>query len=172
MSTGEWLTRATVWLAILLYVLSEAAFVRRADRQSSSPARWLNTLGGMAFLAHVAFSFHYFYQWSHAVGYAETARQTRELFGIDWGGGIFFNYAFTLVWLTEMIWWWASAKSYQARARWMNRSVRGFFIFMIFNGAVIFPPSPIRWLGLALCVMLAAIWWRAAKSQAGQAAPP
>lgn len=170
LSMGDWLTRGTVWLAITLYVLSEWTYFRRPLTRLNSPARWFFTLGGSAYLVHVALAFHFFYQWSHAVGYAETARQTHELFGMDWGGGIFFNYAFTLVWLMELAWWWLAPENHLRRPRWIGHTIRGIFIFMIFNGAVVFPPWPVRALGLVFCAALVFIWWRGSRSHSGRAA--
>ena len=54
---------------------------------------------------HVAAAFHYYYEWSHAVGLAETARQTEELTGMASGSGLYLNYLFTLVWLADGIYW-------------------------------------------------------------------
>ena len=158
MDTGECLTRGTVWLALSLYVAAEiAAFKRDA---SEGFARWLNTLGGGVFLLHVICAFHFYHQWSHAVAYADTARQTAAFSGWNWGGGLYVNYLFTLVWLNELIWWWASPTTFARRSCRVSRMVRAFFMFMIFNGAVVFVDNPMRWYGVALCVLLAISWWK------------
>lgn len=31
--------------------------------------------------------------------YQETAQLTAEVFGVNWGGGLYFNYVFTAVWV-------------------------------------------------------------------------
>ena len=103
MTWGEWLTRWTVRIALSLYVLTAA--LRLADRERRT-ARLAWTLGCALFLAHVAFAFHFFHNWSHGHAYAETARQTRELFGLDWGGGLYLNYVFTLAWAADAGYWW------------------------------------------------------------------
>jgi hypothetical protein len=156
---AEWLTRGTVWLALSFYVAAEmaVAFKRGAAR---SLARWLSALGVAAFLLHVICAFYFYHQWSHAVAYADTARQTAEFSGWNWGGGLYVNYLFTLVWLGELVWWWASPTTFVRRPRWIGRGVRAFFMFMIFNGAVVFVQSPLRWYGLALCALLLISWWR------------
>jgi len=156
--TGKWLTRGTVWLALALYVASESAAARRSG-ESFRAARWLNTAGGAAFLAHVTCAFLFYHHWSHAAAYADTARQTAEFSGWNWGGGLYVNYAFVLVWLGEVIWSWTNPNRYHQRPKWMTWVVRGFFLFMMFNGAVVFVRNPARWFGLILCVTLAGCWW-------------
>jgi len=142
---GEALTRGTVWLALTLYVASELA----TRRSHSTAARWLNAIGCAAFLAHVACAFQFYHHWSHFAAYADTARQTAELTGWNSGTGLFINYLFALVWVATVI----------TRPRGaIIGIVRGFFLFMIFNGAVVFVHSPIRWFGLLLCVALIGCW--------------
>ena len=158
MDTGEWLTRGTVWLALSLYVASEIAAARRVGG-SGLVARWLNTAGCVAFLGHVACAFHFYHHWSHAAAYADTARQTSEFSGWNWGGGLYINYAFALLWLGEVVWAWANPTGYFHRPNWMTWIVRGFFLFMMFNGAVVFVHNSARWFGLILCVTLAGCWW-------------
>jgi hypothetical protein len=157
--TAEWLTRGTVWLALSLYVAAEMAVAFKRDAMGGL-ARWLNTIGGIVFFLHVVSSFHFYHQWSHAVAYADTARQTAEFSGWNWGGGLYLNYFFTLVWLGELTWWRSSPTTLARRPRWIGRSVRGFFMFMIFNGAVVFAHSPMRWYGLVLCALLTVSWWQ------------
>ena len=163
MDTGEWLTRSAVWLALLLYVVAECVKAVRPGGGGTA-ARWMNTLGCVAFLAHVAFAFHFYHAWSHREAYAHTASQTAEWFGWTWGGGLYFNYAFALLWLSEVVWSWASPISHCARWKWMTWLVRGFFFFMMVNGAVVFVPGARRWLGLVLCLTLTVCWCRRRKS--------
>src|SRR5436190_19630563 len=114
----------------------------RSGGGTSHAARWLNTAGCAAFLAHVAAAFHFYHHWSHAAAYADTARQTAEFSGWNWGGGLYLNYLFAVLWLGEVIWSWVSPASYVDRSRAISRAIRGFFIFMIFNGAVVFARGP------------------------------
>ena len=155
---GEWLTRGTIWIALSLYVASELAAALRP--QGHPFARWLNTSGGLVFILHVVCAFHFYHHWSHVEAYADTVRQTAEFSGWNWGGGLYLNYLFTLVWLGELIWWWASPTTFARRPRWMSRVERGFFMFMISNGAVVFAHSPMRWYGAVLCALLVVAWWR------------
>ena len=156
METGELLTRATVWLALGLYVGSELVKVVRANRGANALAWWLNAAGCGFFLAHVGFAFQHFYQWSHAVAYADTVRQTRELTGWNFGGGLYINYIFALVWIGEVLRarLWQSSEARKSIV-WC---IRGFFLFMIFNGAFVFVRGHIRWFGLFLCILLVGGW--------------
>jgi hypothetical protein len=102
MPVGDFLTRLTVWLALAAYAIGTACIVR----SSFTRARWIWTLGCAFYLAHVLCAFGFFHNWSHTAAYVETAHQTRELVGWNWGAGIFVNYLFTLVWLADVLWWW------------------------------------------------------------------
>jgi len=152
-----WLVVGPIWLSLSLYVAGELTAAWRGDGRDAL-ARGLNTAGCAAFFAHVAAAFHFHYDWSHGAAYEATARQTAEFTGWRWGGGLFANYLFAAIWLIEVVWRWAGPASHLHRPRWMNRWVRGGFLFMIFNGAVVFVGGPARWYGLALCLLLVACW--------------
>jgi hypothetical protein len=159
MDAGEVLTRWTVRAALALYAVAVAGqLLRPRTRAGWAGLRWVWTLGCLLYLGHVAGAFHFYHGWSHAAAYAETARRTEELFGIAWGGGLYFNYVFTAVWVGDVVWWWASASSYETRPRWLGRVVYGFMAFMAFNGAVVFGTGLVRWAGLAVCLALAVLW--------------
>ena len=109
-NTAEWLTRGTVWLALSLYVAAEMVTTFRSRAAGFATARWFNGFGVAAFIGHVACAFHFHHQWSHAVAYGDTARQTAEFTGWNWGGGLYLNYLFAVVWLI-------SGSSFSANAR-------------------------------------------------------
>jgi hypothetical protein len=149
MVAGEWLTRGTVWLALTLYTAAE---VFGPGRES----RVMRTSGCAVFLVHVACAFAFYHHWSHAAAYEDTARQTERLTGWNWGGGLFINYAFALVWMGDVVWVW----TVRDRPGWVTGLLRSFFLFMIFNGAVVFVQGAARWYGLALCLVLVNCWWQ------------
>jgi len=109
-----------IWLARGVVALYAVALWKQSRR--------LWTAGFAVYVLHVVFAFTYFYEWSHAVAVRETARQTRELFGVDWGGGIYLNYVFTLAWAADCF----VDKPY--RMRWI---VRWFLAFMVVNASVV-----------------------------------
>lgn len=158
MHTGEWLTRGTVWLALSLYAAGEIVKAARRPAGWSPAAHCLNSAGCAAFLAHVGCAFHFYHGWSHLAAYADTARLTAERFGWTWGGGLYFNYLFALVWIGESVWGWANPNRYRGRAEWITWTVRGFFWFMMLNGAVVFAREIMRWFGLVLCLTLLGCW--------------
>jgi hypothetical protein len=159
MNPEELLTRWSAVLALSLYVLSLAV---RANANGSRPtlvwARVAWTAGCVLFLVHVASAFHFYHHWSHAAAYAATAQRTGELVGFEWGGGLYANYAFTLLWVADACYWWGGLDRYEARPRPIEWAVQSFLGFMAINGAVVFGTWPVRWLGLGACLLLAAMW--------------
>ena len=148
METGELLTRWTVRIAVALYFASLAT---RGFSPRWSRVAW--TIGCLTYLLHVACAFEYYHHWSHAEAYAFTAQQTAAVVGLDGGGGLYVNYAFTLVWLADVIWWW-TVGSLPRAIEW---AVQGFLGFIVFNATVVFADGFSRWFGIAACVLLGAI---------------
>ena len=152
----------TIWLALSGYAVSFCLQMRRNPGRIALVA-WL--FGAAAFGLHTLFAFHFFYQWSHSVALAETARQTKELTGFDSGSGLYLNYAFGLLWLADTIWWLRAGDEYSRRSRWLTFSLHAFFWFMIVNGAIVFGTGPVRVFGIALvAAMLFALWGAAGRS--------
>jgi hypothetical protein len=153
---GQQITLWTVRLALAFYVLTLAALLARAR---PGTARGLWTLGCLCYLAHVAAAFHFFHGWSHAAAYRDTARQTYDALGLDWGGGIWFNYVFTVLWAADATYWWeAGRRRYRQRPRCVTGAIHAFMAFMWVNAAIVFPTGPVRWVSLAAAVLLL-IWW-------------
>ena len=103
----------------------------------------------------MAYAFAFYHDWSHRAAYEQTARETAETVGIDWGGGIYFNYALLLLWAADVAWWWAAPRSFQSRPRALAVGFPLFVAFMAFNAAVVFETGPIRYAGLAASALLA-----------------
>ena len=154
---GDLLTRVTIWLALGLYAAAQVGRRRPAARTSGA-GLWLLTLGCGLYLAHVALAFQVHHLWSHAAAVAHTAAQTQALVGWNWGGGIYINYLFSTLWVGETAWWWLSPERYGNRSHGVELAVRGFFLFMIVNGAVVFVNGPQRWLGVAIVAVLLGAW--------------
>ncbi len=161
MSRGEFLTRVTIWLALSGAAMGAIAkFAARSNPRGKAFARWAWTIGCFGLLSHVACAFHFYHNWSQASAYRETARQTAELFSFHWGGGLYINYAFMTAWLVNVLWWWRGFSAYDQRPRAWVWGWRAFFLFMIFNATVVFKTGALRWIGLAMCVGMALIWWQ------------
>jgi hypothetical protein len=124
----------TVWTARGAAALF-AVTVVLLSRGQPPRARVASTLGLVAYLVHVWAAFTYFYGWSHEVAYRETARQTAELFGLRWGGGLYLNYLFTGVWVVECAGSWL--RSWDRRSAGVRMVVYGFMGFMVVNGTLV-----------------------------------
>jgi hypothetical protein len=164
-SLGVALTKWTIWAALLGYAIGAAVLlVARHELRRSSLARLAWTLGCVAYLGHVYSAFQFYHGWSHASAFEETARQTRETVGWEVGEGLFVSYFFTAVWLADVIWWWrAGDENYLRRSRVFTIALHTFFFFVVFNATVVFESGAVRWLGLALCLGLASLWWSTRK---------
>ncbi len=148
MDIGEFWTRWTVRLAMALYVFSLLMRIEARGRFSWlgwSRAGW--SAGCLAYLLHVVCAFTYYHDWSHAQAYEATARQTEAAVGVHWGGGLYANYLFTMVWLTDAALW-PGAESYRRRSRLTDWLVQGFMGFMAFNATVVFASGYSRWFGV------------------------
>ena len=163
MTTGEWLTRGTISARARRVRRLGAAHRARGARACPTRlirARWPWTIGCAFFAAHVICAFSYYHDWSHGAAYRETARQTGELTGFHWGGGLFLNYLLGILWVADVVWWWMVPASFaKATARTCFSPGTGSLYFMVFNGTVVFGSGPVRWFGLVLCGGLAALWW-------------
>ncbi len=166
MDPGAILTRASVWLALIAYAIASGLLLFGRGTRNGLPTttvRWIWTAGCVFFLLHIGSAFAFFHHWSHEAAYRETAKQTAELTGLHWGGGIYLNYLFATAWLADVLSMWLNPRGRVRRERWMTTAWHCFFFFMVFNGAVVFAHGPVRWLGLTICGTLAAIWlWRGA----------
>ncbi len=164
MDTGDLITRLTIWLSLSAYAAGEAG---RAGLLATFGPAWprvMWTFGCLLYAAHVVAAFSFEHAWSHAAAYENTARQTETIFGLDWGGGLYVNYAFSALWVSEVAWWWLAPARYLNRRHWMDVTVRSVFLFMIASGAVVFVHGSMRWVGLAIVGALAATWWAGPRS--------
>ncbi|OYV93053.1 MAG: hypothetical protein B7Z73_03955 [Planctomycetia bacterium 21-64-5] len=154
---------------------------RSPRRQRWARLAW--TLGCLCYLAHVACAFHFYHGWSHAAAYRHTAERTAAVAGWSWGGGVYFNYVFTAVWLADTLWWWRTSSVGNAlcgvpkrcqrelhgtpqrafptdpsRRDWLHLAVQLFMAFMVFNATVVFGQGFVRWFGVTGCTLLALHW--------------
>lgn len=155
---ADFLTRSTIWISIAAYTFGCVLFARgRAQNDRWARLAW--TLGCTALLAHFICAFQFFHSWSHASAYAETARQTADVFGINWGGGIFINYGVAVLWIADIATWWiAGLSSYRSRPWSLVLIWHGFLIFIIFNATVVFGHGLTRWIGILVTLCLCVCW--------------
>jgi len=139
----------TVRLALACYLSAAVTGdFGRADGVWASRARLIWTAGALLLAAHMVAAYGVFHHWSHAEALRHTARQTAAVTGLDWGGGLYFNFALAALWLADAAWWWRDREGYRTRGVGINASLHAFFVFMIFNATVVFGSGPIRLLGL------------------------
>lgn len=149
----------SAWAAFLMWAAGEAVLCARdANGTGSTRARAVWTLGAAALSIHVALAFHGVHGWSHAAAVSATARQLQQTVGFAWGGGVVINYLL-------LGWWWINVTVSWLRpdlwnrpgfARSLRRSV---FLFLWFNGAVVFAAGGRRWIGAFVCLGLLGLWW-------------
>ena len=160
MSSGEFLTRGTIWISFLAYAIGCVVFA--TARKQPDGDRWTRlawTFGCAALVAHFISAFHFYHSWSHQSAYIETARQTAEVVRINWGGGLFINYAVLILWIADVGWWWFAGLSAYRRRPWLITLLwHGFLLFIIFNATVVFKDGPTRWIGLLVCLTLGLSW--------------
>ena len=157
MRSGELLTRSTIWISIVAYTIGCVVFATARDADRWVRLAW--TTGCAALVAHFICAFNYYHAWSQQSAYLETARQTAEVFRINWGGGLFINYALASLWTIDVAWWWFTGLSSYRRRPWLVTLLwHSFLIFIIFNATVVFKDGPARWIGLLVCLTLVLSW--------------
>src|SRR5262245_33012813 len=155
---GEAVLYGSIWASIVAWTGAEC--LRLARREATpSPARALWAAGAALAAVHIAFAFHLRHAWSHASAVAETARQTEQLVGFRFGGGVFVNYAFLAVWTADALWWGLSPASFARRPPALDAAVRLFLLFIVVNGAIVFAHGPVRVLGASSLAALAVAWY-------------
>ena len=160
MSSGEFLTRGTIWISILAYAIGCVVFA--TARRQPEGDRWTRlawTLGSAALVTHFISAFHFYHSWSQQSAYIETARQTAEVVRVNWGGGLFINYAVAILWIADVTWWWLAGLSAYRRRTWLITVLwHGFLLFIIFNATVVFKDGLTRWIGLLVCLTVGLSW--------------
>jgi hypothetical protein len=149
----------TIWIGLALFAAGETG--RRPRGATGMGWPWWTSFAGLLFTAtHFVLAFETRHDWSHASAVRETARQTAAVYGLDWGGGVFVNYAFVGVWGWDLWRWRVAARRgtpRSSRAVWLARA---FYFVVILNGAVIFAAGTRRLLGAVIVGSLLWAWWR------------
>ena len=138
--------RITILAATIAWAIGEALMRRSLSSDRIARASW--TLGIALALVHVALAFHVVYGWDHDAAVVATARQTGDTVGLRWGGGIYVNFVFLLVWLADVCWWWIARAAHASRSLRFERVRLAVFVFMFINGAVLFASGVGRLVGI------------------------
>ena len=105
---------------------------------------------------HLIAAFHLAHNWSHSHAVADTAQQTKERLGWEFGQGVYFNYLFVAVWLADAAWWWIAPTPYERRHQWLSSMVHGYLLFIVINACIVFESGVTRWAALLAFAMLLA----------------
>ena len=150
-------------LALRLRCLTKSNQVTENPDCESAPmvaARNLWLLGSFFSLLHTLVAMGFYHQWSHWLAFEDTARKTQLVLGVRVGIGIYFNYAFVMIWLFDALWWIGRPNSYVQRPQWINWWVYGFLIFIAVNGTIVFESGTVRWISVAALVALITLAWQ------------
>jgi hypothetical protein len=161
------LVRLTILAATLLWAWAEVLKIRSPQR--ADPARGLYTAALVFALVHVVAAFEVAYGWSHDAAIDGTAGQTAAVIGIRWGGGIFVNYLFLALWMTDALHWWAAPDAHAHRSIRLEALRLSFFLFMFINGAIIFAGPVARSVGVPATAAVITAWLLAARRQPARA---
>lgn len=156
---GETALYVTVWVALGLFVIGEIGARAMWRHGVALPWAWYALAAGAALLAtHIVLALVVHHQGSHAAAVAATAEQTRAVYGVAWGGGVYVNYAFMALWLAEVIWWRVAPDRYVARAWIWTFGVRATWLVMLTNAAIVFAAPSRRPAGATLVAALLWAW--------------
>lgn len=159
MEPGEIYTRSLAAIAVGCYLLRVLGDVW----DFSSPRiarmnRWAWTVGCFSLWLHIAAAFHFIHDWSHSDAGRQTAEQTREITGWAFGGGVYFNYAFAVIWLGDVVRWWRKGLDEPSESPVWFWAIHAVFAFMILNATVVFGPHYWRYVGVIYAGLLVCIW--------------
>ena len=144
-----------VWLSLIAFAAGELAKSRRYAGAWS-----ISATGAILLAVHIVLAMAVRHGWSHASALEATAQQTSDVFGIYWGGGVYVNYVFAVVWIAELFVWRQWPEGYASRLEWIKWSLRAFYFVIIVSAAVIFATGWRRWMGAAILAGLVASWMK------------
>ena len=149
---------ATVWISLILFALAELA----RDRTSRSWPTVVSAAGLALMVTHILIAMDARHGWQHASAIAATAEQTRSVYGLNWGGGVYVNYAFVTAWALTFL---RAVPGYRgAGVPAVRALVRAAFLIIIFNAAVVFAAGWRRAIGVVVVAALAYAWWPRARA--------
>jgi len=155
MNEGEWGTRITAWIAFAAWFAALAINQTPPSRPPRDGAAVIWLLGSVVMGLHTVLAFHVYHAWSHTAAVVDTAQRTRELTGLDWGGGVWLNYLFAIGWLSDAAWRIAAPRAHARRPRSLAVVTHAFLGFIWFNATVVFGSWPMRAAGMLVFLILA-----------------
>jgi hypothetical protein len=157
---GAELIAWTVRLGVLCFAVTLGGWAAGVNSgQGERLLRWWWTVGWGLFVLHMLAAFHFQHGWSHQQAYADTAMQTGELIGWEFGGGVYFNYLLIVLWGGDVLAWWSGWAATAGYRVW-RKAVLAYLCFIVFNGVVVFKGGWVRWVGVAVSLVIAGLWAR------------
>jgi hypothetical protein len=154
-------TVITVRIALVCYAIVVGLWLAGCrGRPWRNLLRPVWTIGCGAIVAHVVAAFHYTHHWSHRDAVQSTAKQTQQLIGWAFGGGLYFNYLFLLIWIADVLFWCLWPEPYESRPASFAYGIHMYLFFIAFNGAVIFESGVTRTAGVVTVAIFATILLR------------
>lgn len=165
---------ALVGYGAALFGWLDAFVCREAPERANHWPRWAWTAGCLCGWTHLAAAFQFVHGWSNASAVAATAAETQAVLGVAFGGGVYFNYLFGLLWTADVARLWITDKPWPRGFAWF---LHGYLFLIVFSGAIVFEPGATRYVSLAVLLLAACIlaWrWRQAriKTTPSPAPPP
>jgi len=126
--------------------------VNRTDWRPGRPPfralQWAWPLAWLLFAIHVGYAFHFAHGWMHIAAFDHVERTA------GFGPGIFVSYSFTAIWLADVLWMLCRPISYTRRPHLLGWLLHGFFVFITFNGTVVFGHGFLRWVCAGVFALL------------------
>jgi hypothetical protein len=137
-----------LWAGASLLMLQVMSVNWAPGRPSFRAVQWAWSLAWLLFAVHVGYAFHFAHGWKHANAFNHVEVTA------GFGSGIFVSYGFTLIWLADVIWMLFASASYTHRPKWLGWTLHGFFVFITFNGTVVYGHGFMRWVCAGVFAML------------------
>ena len=171
---------STIWISLALFVATQHGYrssrfpdprsmfprppARRLPQGSAigpapRPPGWVhaaNATGLALCVIHIALAMGSVHGWRHAAAIEATAIQTESVYGLRWGGGVFVNYLFVIVWALEA--WGRTRTRAFSESRFARWLLRTFYAVVVVNAAVVFARGSMRMTGFVLVVALVLAW--------------
>jgi hypothetical protein len=153
------------WLVYAAAVLWQIAAVAGRLNHLTAVRRYviwwrLWAVGCLALAVHTWAAFEYVHHWSHASAVQETARQTGEMMGWEFGNGILFSYALLAIWTLDVLWSARHPLGPRLVPTGLQALVHAYIFFIVLNGVVTFQHGWYRWTGAGLLAMTAWGAWQ------------
>jgi hypothetical protein len=149
----EAVVRGTALLAVILFALGWPWPSSTLSQNRSERIAWL--AGWAVCCIHIFIAFHWAHGWSHDRAVEATAKQTADLVGFSFGGGVWINYAFSALWGMDAAWRILFPSRYWMRSALVHWTILASLAFIVFNATIAFGGWPGRTAGILATLVIA-----------------